>query len=101
MHYIYLFILYTVASSPESLEENFRKFIFTLAENYFALGEATQLLWVVTHHVSGTFLVDRHVSFKTRLLFATQFSVISLINFMDIKEMVFDHSYDSSTTAKA
>lgn len=76
-------------------EGSFRHLVLTVAQSVFAVSAAAQLLRVATKDLFGSFCVKDRAHPEKPLLAALRPIVISLINFLDTREMVHDHPYDS------
>lgn len=77
------------------VEYRFRHLNFTVAQSDFAVSADIQFLRVDTNGAFSSFRVDDHVQLRKPLLVALRLSVVSLIDIMDINEIVYDHAYDS------
>lgn len=75
-------------------QESFRKLIFTLARSEFAVYTAVQFLRVATDGVVNTFRIEDRVEGGKSLLIGWRPAVTARIDYLDIKEMVYDYSYD-------
>lgn len=75
-------------------EGSFRHPIFTVVQSKFAVSAVNKFLRVATDGVFGSFRVDDRVWPRKFLLAALRPSVISLIDFMNIKRMVCGHAYN-------
>lgn len=75
-------------------QDRFRPLIFSIFKSEFATSAALQFIRTATGVVLSTYLVDDHVQIGKPLLVALRPSVVLPIEFMDIKELVLDHSYD-------
>lgn len=65
---------------------SFRHLIFTVVRSKFATNTAVQVLLVATKGVFGSFCIDDRVRLRWPFLVALRLSVISHIDFMDIKK---------------
>lgn len=74
--------------------ESFGHLIVTVAQSKFTKSTAIMFSWVATEGVFGSFCINDSVCIGKPLLVALRLSVILLIDFMDIKEVVYDHLYN-------
>lgn len=74
--------------------DRFRSLIFTIPRNNFAASDELKFPRTATEKVLSTYRVNNRVQIWNALLVAFCLSVAHLIAFMDIKEMLYDHSFD-------
>lgn len=82
-------------------DNRFRLFVFTIARSRFVVSAALHLLWTTTEGVHSTYRGDDHVQVGKALLVVSRPFVVHLIDFMAIKEMVYNHSHNLSAVFMA
>lgn len=76
------------------LEGHSRSLIFTIARRKVAVSGALKFHRIATEGALSSYPVDDRVQFEKPLLVALRPSVVYFIDFIDIKKMVCDHSYN-------
>lgn len=82
-------------------ECRFQSLIFTIAKSKFAFSAALQLLWTTAEGAPRTYCVDDRVQIGKSVLVASRLSVIHLIDFLNVKGIVYEHSHDLAAVIMA
>lgn len=87
--------------SNRTLEESFCHLSFTDSKSVFSVSVATQLLLAAMGVVLDTYRINDCIRWKELSLVALQLSVISLLDFMNDRKMVYDRFHDLKTVFMA
>lgn len=100
-HGLELHLVLLVPASPffayysnYAFENRLESLIFTIARSEIASSAALLFLQTAMERVLSTCSVSSRVQVKKLLLASLRLSVVRVINFMDIKKMVYDHPHD-------
>lgn len=75
-------------------ERSFCHPIFTVTQSSSAVSVAVQFLQTTIEVIFGTFFVNDCVRLREPLLVALSPSAVSLIDFMRVNKMIYDHFYE-------